>query len=107
MNQVILVGNVSTDVTLRDAGNTPVSNFNVATNSFWKDKEGNEHTQAEFHRIVCWGPLAKVCGAHLKKGRLICVTGKIQSRTYEKDGVEKNITEINAANVEFLGKKEI
>jgi single-strand DNA-binding protein len=88
-----------------DNGNS-VCTFNVATSEKWKDKEGEKREQTEWHRIVCFGKTAELCGQYLEKGRQVYIEGKIQTRKWEdKDGVERWTTEIIARKVLFLGAK--
>jgi single-strand DNA-binding protein len=106
VNLVIVVGNLGKDPEVKFMQNgTPVCNFSVATSEQWKDKEGQKQEKTEWHRIVVWGKQAEACGQELKKGRPVCVEGKIQTRDSEKDGVTKYVTEIKADRVTFLGGK--
>jgi len=107
VNLVIVVGNLGKDPEVKFMQNgTPVCNFSVATSEQWKDKEGQKQEKTEWHRIVVWGKQAEACGQYLKKGRPVCVEGKIQTRDSEKDGVTKYVTEIKADRVTFLGGKD-
>lgn len=106
INKVILVGNLGKDPELRTVANgTVIANFNVATTDRRKDKDGNWADQTEWHRIVCFGKTAEFVGSYLKKGRQVYVEGKIQTRTWEKDGVKQYSTEILADKVNGLGPK--
>jgi single-strand DNA-binding protein len=111
INKAIIVGNLGQDPELRSTqGGTAVANFNLATSDVWTDKnsgEKREHT--EWHRIVVWSKLGETCAKHLKKGRQVYVEGKLQTRSWEQDGVTRYTTEIVADKVQFLGgndKKE-
>jgi len=102
-NRVTLVGNLGADPELKYAGDRPVANMSLATTETWKDKGGQKQERTDWHRIVIWGPQAESCAKFLSKGRQCLVEGKIQYRTYEKDGQKKYITEIQAERVVFLG----
>lgn len=99
LNKAIIIGHLGKDPELRPVGEGNVCNFSVATSEKYKDKE-----TTEWHRVVVWGKLADVCGKHLAKGSQVCVEGKIQTRTWEKDGVKQYSTEIVASDVRFLSK---
>lgn len=106
INKVILIGNLGQDPQIKflDGGNA-VANFSIATSESWTDKQGEKKDRTEWHRIVAWGKLAELCGEYLKKGRQVYVEGKLQTRKYEKDGVERYTTEVVATDVKFLGQK--
>lgn len=103
-NKVVLMGNLSRDPELSYTPNgRPVCRFRLATSHSWKDSEGKLQTRKEFHRIVAWGPLAEVCGKHLKKGRGIDVEGRLQTRSFDdREGVRRSITEIVIREMQFL-----
>jgi single-strand DNA-binding protein len=105
INKVILIGNLGQDPEIRYmADGTAVANFNIATSETWKDKQtGEKKERTEWHRIVAWRALGELCGKYLSKGRQVYVEGKLQTRSWEKDGVTRYTTEIVAAEVQFLG----
>lgn len=107
INKVILIGNLCADPEVRhtQSGQT-VANLRVATNEVWNDRDGNRQERAEFHNVTAWGPLAENCGKFLSKGRQVYVEGRLQSRTYQKDGVEHRAWDVVAQVVSFLGSKE-
>lgn len=104
LNEVNLIGNLGSDPEVRfTPGGDAVCNFNLATTEKWKSKDGNPEEKTEWHRIVVWGKLAELCGKYLAKGRQAFVKGALQTRSYEKDGVTRYVTEIKARDVLFLG----
>jgi single-strand DNA-binding protein len=105
VNKAILIGNLGAPPELRyTPGGQAVANFRIATNEKWTDKSGQAQERTEWHRIVVWGKRAEVCSKYLSKGRQVYVEGRIQTRTYDdKDGNKKYITEVIAADVQFLG----
>ena len=107
MNQVVIIGHVGNEPELKMLDETKkVVNFSIATNDKWTDKSGNKQEKTEWHKIVCWGGLASNCYDYLKKGSLVAIEGKIQTRSYDnKEGEKVYITEIKASNVQFLSKK--
>ncbi|GAI80639.1 unnamed protein product [marine sediment metagenome] len=83
-----------------------VTNFRLATDEQWKDKNGEKVQRTEWHRIVTFGKLAEICGNYLSKGRLVYIEGRIQTRSWEdKDGIKRYTTEINALNMQILEPK--
>lgn len=104
VNKVFLVGSLGADPELKyTPSSRPVCNFRMATTDTWKDKSGARQERTEWHRIVAWGDLAETCSKYLAKGRLVHVEGKLQTRTYEKDGQKHYATEVVADRVTFLG----
>jgi len=106
INKVILVGNLGADPELRyTPAGTALATFSVATSESWKDKDGNAQERTEWHRIVAWQKLAEIAGEYLKKGSQIYLEGRITTRSWEKDGVKRYMTEIVAQNFLMLGRK--
>ncbi len=106
VNKVILVGRLGRDPDDRvTTGGTKVSNFSVATDRFHNGEGGTQKT-TDWHRIVAFGKTAEQCCQYLKKGRLVCVEGSLQTRSWEKPPGEKHyMTEVIAARVTFLDSK--
>lgn len=105
MNKVILVGRLGKDpeLTYTQSG-TAKAKFSVATSRKWRDKkDGSTKEKTAWHNVVAWDALAKTCGQYLAKGRQVAIEGEIEYRDYEKDGIKRTFTEINASQVEFLG----
>jgi single-strand DNA-binding protein len=105
INKVILVGRLGGDPELRyTADGVPVATFNVATSETYKDKGGTKQEKTEWHRVVAWRKLGEISGEYLKKGKLVYIEGKIQSREYEgKDGIKRKTFEIIASEMKMLG----
>jgi single-strand DNA-binding protein len=105
INKVILIGNLGSDPEVRyTPDGTAVANFSIATSDEWTDKDtGERKKRTEWHRIVAWRRLGEICGEYLSKGRQVYVEGKLQTRSWEKDGVTRYSTEIIASDVQFLG----
>jgi single-strand DNA-binding protein len=105
LNKAIIIGRLGADPELRyTADGTPVASFNVATSEVRKDKTGNRQEKTEWHRIVLWRKLAEIAGEYLKKGRLVYVEGKIQSREYEgRDGIKRKVYEIVGDTMKLIG----
>lgn len=102
LNKVQLYGNLTRDPELRALpSGQNVANFSIATNRVYKDKEGNKKEQAEFHNVVAFGRSADLIGQYMKKGRPLYVEGRIQTRTWEKDGQKQYRTEIIVESFQF------
>jgi single-strand DNA-binding protein len=107
VNKVILVGHLGKDPDVRTLeSGAKVATFTLATTETYRNKDGQRVDQTEWHNIVVWRGLAEVVEKFLKKGNQVYIEGRIRSRSYEKDGQKKYITEINADNMVMLGKKE-
>ena len=105
MNKWIGIGRIVRDPELNTTqSGISVCRFTIAINRPYKDDSGN--SQADFLGITCWRALADNCHKYLVKGSQCAVVGSIQTRTYEKDGEKKYITEIIADNVEFLSPSQ-
>lgn len=108
VNKVTLIGNLGRDPEVRTLENgTKVGSFTLATNESYKDKNDQWQTLTEWHNIVVWRYQAEKAERELKKGSLAYVEGKITHRKYQdKDGVERFTTEIVAAQIYSLERKE-
>ena len=107
INKAILIGRLGKDPEVRyTPDGTMVTNFNLATDEQWKDKNGEKVQKTEWHRIVTFGKLAEICGNYLVKGKLIFIEGRIQTRAWDdKEGVKRYTTEIVANDMKMLDSK--
>lgn len=96
VNKVILVGNAGADPETRYMPNgNAVTNVTLATSESWKDKQtGQQQDRTEWHRVVFYGRIAEIAGEYIGKGSQVYVEGKLRTRKWEKDGVERYTTEI-------------
>ena len=104
INKVILLGRAARDTELRSTGSgTPVSNIRLATNRVTRAKDGELRESTQYHTVICWERLAEQTGKHVTKGRLVYVEGRLEHRSFtDKDGNEREVTEVIAADVQFL-----
>lgn len=104
VNRVFLIGRLGRDPEVRyTQSKTAVANFSMATDERWADSEGNRQQRTEWHRIVAFGKLGEICGKYLKKGRLVFIEGRIQTREWDdRDGNKRYTTEIVASNMQML-----
>lgn len=103
LNKAFIIGNLTRDPESRSLpSGVPVVSFGVATNRIWKNQQGQNQQDAQFHNIVVFGKLADLASQYLKKGSLVFVEGRIQTRNWDaQDGSKKNRTEIVAERIQF------
>jgi single-strand DNA-binding protein len=103
-NQVILMGNLTRDPELRQTPNgQSVCSFSLALNRSYKAADGNWTEATDYIDVVAWGPLGERVSQYLTKGRPCLVNGRLQSRSWEQEGVKRSKVEVNANDVTFLG----
>jgi single-strand DNA-binding protein len=105
VNKVMLVGRLGRDPETRfTGGGQAVANFSVATDETFKDRNGEKQKRTEWHKIVVWGKQAEIAQQYLKKGSLVFIEGRIQSREWQdKEGQKRTSFEIVASNFRMLG----
>ncbi|MGC1105102.1 MAG: single-stranded DNA-binding protein [Candidatus Acidiferrales bacterium] len=105
VNKVILVGRLGRDPETRfTGGGQAVANFSVATDETYKDRAGERQKRTEWHKIVVWGKQAEIAQQYLKKGSLVFIEGRIQTREWQdKEGQKRTSFEIVATNFRMLG----
>ena len=102
LNKAIIYGNLTRDPEVRSLpSGVQVTSFSIATNRVWKDKDGAKQESTEYHNIVVFGRQAETSAQYLKKGSSALIEGRIQTRSWEKDGEKKYRTEIVADRVQF------
>ncbi len=98
MNVVTLIGNLATEVEVREVGDDKkVASFLLAV-----DRESADGG-ADFVRVSAWDRQGEVCGEYLEKGRRVSVEGRLRSRSWEEEGKRRSAVEVVARRVEFLG----
>jgi len=107
VNKVILVGNLGRDPEVRHTQTgKAVANFTLATTRKWRDRDGQQQEQTEWHKIVAWDRLAEICTEYLSKGRQVYIEGRLQTRDWEdKEGNKRWTTEIVALEMQMLGRR--
>jgi single-strand DNA-binding protein len=97
MNIVTLIGNLATDVEVREVGpDKKVASFLLAID------RGSKDGGADFVWISAWDRQAELCAQYLAKGNRVAVDGRLKSRTWEQDGKRRDAVEVVARRVEFL-----
>jgi single-strand DNA-binding protein len=104
INKVILIGNLGADPELKyTPSSRALCNLRIATTEVFKDKSGARQERTEWHRVTVWGDQAENCSKYLSKGRSVYIEGKLQTRSYEKEGQKHYATDVVADRVVFLG----
>lgn len=105
LNNVQLIGNLGRDPELRktQAGDS-VASISLATSERWKDRDGGQKEQTEWHRLVLWGSLADIACKHLKKGDKAYFEGKLRTRKWaDSSGKDCYATEVQVSKMVMLG----
>ena len=107
VNKVILVGNVGNDPEVRYMPNgNAVANVSLATSETWKDKNtGDQQEKTEWHRVVFFNRLAEIVEQYVKKGSKLYIEGRLQTRSWEQDGVKRYTTEIVSNEMQMLDSR--
>ena len=107
LNKVLLIGHLGADPESRfTTSGSAVTNFNLATNESWRSAEGDTKEKTEWHRVVLFGKMAETAAEYMKKGQLVFIEGRLQTRSWEdKDKVKRYTTEILCDNFTMLGRK--
>lgn len=103
LNEVTIAGNLTRDPEMKALpSGMQVTSFSVATNRVWKDKDGKNQEAVEYHNCVAFGKTAETIAKYFTKGKPIYVRGRIQTRSWDKDGVKQYRTEIVLELFKFL-----
>lgn len=107
VNKVILIGSVGEDpVTKYMPNGSAVVNLSLATSESWKDKNSGENVEkTEWHRVVFFNKLAEVVGKYVHKGSKIYIEGRLQTRSWDQDGIKRYATEIVGSEMQMLDGK--
>ncbi len=107
LNKVTLIGNLGKDPETKYLdGNVALTKFPLATTESYKDKNGEQVSQTEWHNVILWRGLAEVAGKYLKKGSRVYLEGKIRTRSWEDDNkLKRYTTEITGDNMIMLDSK--
>ena len=112
LNKVCLIGHLTADpVTRYAAAGQPVTSFSIATNHYSTGSDGQSKEFTDFHNCAAWNygrrDLAQFVGDHIRKGALVYVEGRLQTRSWEgEDGVKRRATEVVCFDVQLLESKD-
>lgn len=107
INKAILIGNLGKDPEIQnfDKGVKKAA-FSLATTETYRNRDGQEIEQTEWHNIVLWRGLAEIAEKYLRKGSQVYIEGRIKNRSYEKDGQRRYITEIEGEVLNLLSSRQ-
>jgi single-strand DNA-binding protein len=106
LNKVLLIGNLTRPPELRyTPSGTAVADLRLAVNRAYTTQGGERREDTCFLTVVVWGKQAESCGEYLDKGSPILIEGRLQTRDWEtKDGQKRNVVEVVAERVQFMGR---
>ncbi len=104
-NRVVLFGNLGVSPELRKTpGGQSLLKLKLATNHSYVNREGTREDRTDWHHVTVWGPRADGLHRILHKGSFLLVEGHLRTRSYEKDGQRRYMTEVHAVNVILGGR---
>jgi len=108
VNLVVLLGRVGRDPETRTTNNgNTIATFSLATSERYKDRNGEQQEETQWHRCTAFGKLAEIVSQYVVKGQELHITGKIKYGKYTgQDGIEKYTTDIIARDMQMLGKPQ-
>lgn len=107
LNKVMLIGNLTRSPILKEtSGGVQICSFGIATNTSWKDKDGQVKEKAEYHNLIAFNKLAEICAMVLDVGMLVYVEGELRNRVFDgEDGKKFYRTEIKLNDMYLLDSK--
>ena len=111
LNKVMLIGRLTKDPEMRyTPSGQPVTSFSIATNRYGKGTDGERREFTDYHNIVAWNigtrTLAELVAQYTRKGSLVYIEGRLQTRSWEgQDGQKRRTTEVVANDVQFLDSR--
>ena len=107
LNKVTIIGNTGKDPEIKTfASGNKVAQITLATSERYKDRNGEQKEDTEWHSVQAFGKLADVVERYVRKGMLLYVDGKIRTRSYEADGRTIYRTEIVADHIQMLDRPQ-
>ena len=104
LNRVMLIGRLGKDPEIKYSQNgMAVCNFSMATSENWTDKQGEKQERVEWHRVCVFGKQAEILEKYLQKGSQVYIEGRLQTRSYDKEGQTHYTTEVVVTGFTFLG----
>ena len=107
-NNVQLIGNLGSAPEIKELTNgSKMARLSLATNESYKNKKGETVKETQWHTLVAWNNQAEFAEKHLTKGKELCISGKLNNRSYEdSEGITRYITEIVVSDILMLGSKQ-
>jgi len=108
-NSVRLIGNLGQNPEVKELpSGKKLAKVSIATTDKYKDAEGNQVSETQWHNLTAWGKTADFIGKYLEKGNEVVVEGKLLNRNYtDKDGVKKYFTEVSVNEIMKVGGKKV
>jgi single-strand DNA-binding protein len=108
VNKVILVGNLGADPEMRQTSSgDPVCTLSVATTEKYKNRDGEQQSTTEWHKVVLFRRLAEIANQYLRKGSSAYFEGQLKTRKWiDKNGLERYTTEVEANELKLLDRQE-
>ena len=102
LNKAMVYGNLTRDPEMKALpSGMNVCSFSLATNRVYNDRDGKRQESTDYHNIVVFGKQAENCAKYLTKGSSAYVEGRMQTRSWDKDGIKQYRTEVIADRVQF------
>ena len=98
INKVIIRGRAAANAEWKDLPNTTLVTLRVATSDDYTDRDGRKVERTDWHMIACWGKMADQARG-IRKGDAVSVEGKLRTRSYDKGGEKRYVTEIIASKI--------
>lgn len=107
-NNVQLIGNLGSAPEIKELTNgNKMARLSLATNESYKNKKGETIKETQWHNLIAWNNQAIIAEKYLEKGKEICISGKLNNRSYEdNEGITRYITEIVVTDILMLGSKK-
>lgn len=106
LNKVMLIGSVGKDPEIKDVGGSKCATFSLATTEKYKDRNGEYRENTEWHNVTCWRGPADVVEKYVKKGSMLFIEGKLQTREWtDRDGNKRRSTGVVVDNIQLLYSK--
>jgi len=104
--KLIAIGRVGKEPEIKNFdGGSAKASFSIACSEKYKTKSGEAKEDCEWFNAICWGKLAEIVEKYVHKGDLVYVEGKLKTRSYDKDGEKKYVTELTVDTLKMLGSK--
>ncbi|HEY5806096.1 MAG TPA: single-stranded DNA-binding protein [Candidatus Saccharimonadales bacterium] len=102
-NKVILMGNLTRDPEVRTTPNgQSVASFGLAINRTWRGADGNQQESVSYIDCVAWGKTGEIIAQYVQKGRPLLVSGRLEQRSWEKDGQKHSKVEVVVEDFNFV-----
>ena len=109
LNRVFIIGHLGADAEIRGTANgQEVASMRVATSERWTDRSGEAQERTEWHSVSVWGRGVEIARDRAKRGAMVCVEGRIQSREWTTaQGEKRTAVEIRADRVTYLDRRQL